>query len=99
MKKTTAMMIGLLFTAAGFVGAVEVPINPITPDIREKVRESTELVGQVDELAARECGRGLLRCAAASHGENDESNADEPRHVHLLPTILPARGTFLVSSP
>jgi hypothetical protein len=52
MKKKTAIMIGLLFMTAGFVGAVEVPINPITPDIREKVRESTELVGQVEDTMA-----------------------------------------------
>ena len=52
MKKKTAMMIWLLLMTAGFVGAVEVPINPITPDIREKVRESTELVSQVEDTMA-----------------------------------------------
>jgi hypothetical protein len=40
--------------AVGSSFAREVPINPITPDIRAKLKESTELIGKVeDKLAPR----------------------------------------------
>jgi len=44
-------MVLALFTA-GAVSAKEVPINPITPDVKEKIKDSIKLVSNVDDSMA-----------------------------------------------
>jgi hypothetical protein len=54
MKRIITFVCLSLFMAVGSSFAREVPINPITPDIRAKLKESTELIGKVeDKLAPR----------------------------------------------
>jgi hypothetical protein len=43
---------GLVLLTWGTVTAREVPINPITPDVKEKIKEPVKLVGNVDENVA-----------------------------------------------
>jgi len=52
MKKTMTLL--LFFLAMGFGSSLarEVPINPITPDIRNKLKESTELISKVEDTLA-----------------------------------------------
>jgi hypothetical protein len=52
MKKTLIIVSGLLLLTAGIAGAREVPINPITSDVKDKIRESVKLVNNVDEQVA-----------------------------------------------
>ena len=52
MKKTLITAGCLLLLAAGIAGAREVPINPITSDVKDKIRESVKLVNNVDEQVA-----------------------------------------------
>ena len=52
MKKLLLSMCCLFFTTGGSVLATEVPINPITPDIRDRLRESTDLVSHVEDSMA-----------------------------------------------
>lgn len=49
MRKHITIIAFLVFAWAGFASAREVPINPITPDIRDKLKESAELVGTVED--------------------------------------------------
>jgi len=42
----------MVFLAVGAALAREVPINPITQDVKEKIKESVKLVGKVDESVA-----------------------------------------------
>ncbi len=50
--KCLAIIIGLLFFGAGYAGAKEMPINPITRDVKEKIQESVRQVNQVDDMVA-----------------------------------------------
>lgn len=43
---------GLSIVPSGPVPGAEVPINPITPEIRDRLKESTELVGSVEDTMA-----------------------------------------------
>jgi hypothetical protein len=52
MKKILIIAGGLLLLAAGLGVAREVPINPITGDVRDKIRESVKLVNDVDQQVA-----------------------------------------------
>lgn len=49
MKKTLLAMACLLLVIAGNAPAKEVLINPITPDIRDRLKKSTELVSKVED--------------------------------------------------
>jgi hypothetical protein len=52
MKKLILSMCCLLFAINGAALAREVMINPITPDIRDRLRESTDLVSHVEDTMA-----------------------------------------------
>jgi len=52
MKKLISILCFGLFFVGGAVLAKEVMINPITPDIRDKLRESTDLVSKVEDSMA-----------------------------------------------
>lgn len=53
MKTNVFIIASFLLIAMGWpVSAREVPINPITQDIREQLRESTELIGNVENNMA-----------------------------------------------
>ena len=52
MKKLILILCFISFSAGGAVLAKEVMINPITPDIRNKLRESTLLVSKVEDSMA-----------------------------------------------
>ena len=52
MKRTIIIAGSLLLMLAGIAGAREVPINPITSDVKDKIRESVKLVNDVDEQVA-----------------------------------------------
>lgn len=52
MKKLISILCFGLFFVGGAVLAKEVIINPITPDIRDKLRESTDLVSKVEDSMA-----------------------------------------------
>jgi len=52
MKKMTTLLLLFLVMGIGTSLAREVPINPITPDIRAKLKESTELIGNVEDTLA-----------------------------------------------
>jgi len=52
MKRLITLICCLTVFLAGPVHGREVPINPITPDIRDKIRESTELVRNVEDSMA-----------------------------------------------
>ncbi|MBW2742556.1 MAG: hypothetical protein JRE64_27920 [Deltaproteobacteria bacterium] len=54
MKKLISILCFGLFFVGGVVFAKEVMINPITPDIRDKLRESTDLVSKVEDSLAGE---------------------------------------------
>lgn len=56
MKKILLIVSCLVFILVGIVQAKEVPINPITPDIRAKLKESTVLVGNVEDSMAPKVG-------------------------------------------
>lgn len=52
MKKLISTLCFILIFVGGVVLAKEVMINPITPDIRDKLRESTDLVSKVEDSMA-----------------------------------------------
>lgn len=52
MKKLILSICCLLFATNGAALAREVMINPITPDIRDRLRESTDLVSHVEDTMA-----------------------------------------------
>jgi len=52
MKKLISILCFILFFVGGAVLAKEVMINPITPNIRDKLRESTDLVSKVEDAMA-----------------------------------------------
>ncbi len=47
---------GLWISLTATVLGAEVPINPITPEIRDRLKESTELVGSVEDAMAPKVG-------------------------------------------
>jgi len=52
MKKIATTLILFLVLGTGSALAREVPINPITPDIRNKLKASTELISEVEDTLA-----------------------------------------------
>jgi len=52
MKKLISILFLVVFSVSGVGLAREVIINPITPDIRDKLRESTQLVSRVEDTMA-----------------------------------------------
>ena len=52
MKIKLLLIASLIAFITGTVSAREVPINPITPDVKEKIKESVKLVNSVDESVA-----------------------------------------------
>jgi len=52
MKRIMTLLVFFLFLGIGSVLAKEVPINPITPDIRENLKKSTRLIGSVEDTLA-----------------------------------------------
>jgi hypothetical protein len=52
MKKISATVILFLVLGSGYALAREVPINPITPDIQNKLKASTELISEVEDTLA-----------------------------------------------
>lgn len=52
MKRIMTALIFFLVVGTGYCLAREVPINPITPDIRNKLKKSTELISKVEDTLA-----------------------------------------------
>jgi SMC interacting uncharacterized protein involved in chromosome segregation len=52
LKKILCLALGLVLISAGSVISKEVLINPITPDIKDRIKESVKLVGDVDSSIA-----------------------------------------------
>lgn len=52
MKRIILIIVCVLVTTVEPTLAREVPINPITPDIRDKLKESTEMVSKVEDTMA-----------------------------------------------
>ena len=80
MKRTMTILIFFLVVGIGYCLAREVPINPITPDIRNKLKESTELISKVEDTLAPKVNEleKIYRTykETCKDGENDQGCAE-----------------------